>query len=79
MGPLSVIYTLEPLSLVGGTAAVRDYARYITRNLARDFAAQTWGQLSLSGELLAAELLAKPGAKLAPAGELSTVGELPGV
>ena len=79
MGPLSVIYKLEPLSLVGGTAPLWDFAWYFTGDLARDFAAQTWGKLSLSGELLSTELLAKPGAKLAPAGELSAVGKLPGV
>ncbi len=73
-----MIYTLEPLSLVGGTAPFGYSGRYFTRNLARDFAAQTWGKLSLSGELLAAEPLAEPGPKLAPAREVSSVGKLPG-
>ena len=73
-----MIYTLEPLSLEGGTAPFWDSARYFTRNLTWDFAAQTWGKLSLPGELLAAKPLAEPRAKLALAGELSAVGKLPG-
>ena len=79
MGPLSVIYTPELLSLVGGTASFWDIARYFTRNLAGDFAAQPWGKLSLLGELPVTEPLAKPGASLALARELSAVGKLPGV
>ena len=63
---LSVSYVIGPLVLVRDAVDFGYlYARYFT--------AQTGRKLSLPGELLATEPLAKPSVGIAPAGELSAV------